>query len=76
MPDEPWPRPARFFTLTPLLSPDKLKNNPQLNQKLVMLWGKALYPPNTQDKDEECNRETWIMEVVGDGIKWTEVCQQ
>lgn len=73
MPDEPWPRPARFFTLTPLLSPDKLKNNPQLNQKLVMLWGKALYPPNTQDKDEECNRETWIMEVVGDGIKWTEI---
>ena len=39
-------------------------------QKLLLLWGKALYPPNTV---EDCHKGTWLMEIINDEIIWTEV---
>lgn len=76
-PDQPWPRPVRFFTLTPLLDPDYIVSDDDYSselitthQKLLLLWGKALYPPST---DEDCHKSTWLMEIVSDDIIWTEV---
>ena len=39
-------------------------------QKLLLLWGKALYSPNTV---EDCHKSTWLMEIINDEIIWTEV---
>ena len=39
-------------------------------QKLLLLWGKALYSPNTV---EDCHKGTWLMEIINDEIIWTEV---
>ena len=74
-PDQPWPKECRFFTLTPLVDPDTI--NPDLTdqpkQKLLLLWGKALYLEGGEDKDEDCHRGTWLMEMECENVTWIEV---
>ena len=75
--DQLWPIPTRFSTFTPLIDPDrvgkKLANGfgPVLQQKLMLLWGKAtplLICP-----------DTWLLEIKeskeGEAIElsWTRV---
>ena len=62
-PEQPWPIPTRFSTFTPgpLVDPErvgkKLADNygPVLQQKLMLLWGKAtpllIFP------------DTWLLEI-------------
>lgn len=66
--DQPWPIPSRFSSFTPLIDPDRAGKKladgygPVLQQKLMLLWGKAtplLICPDTwllemkESKEEE-----------------------
>lgn len=59
-PESPWPSPTRFPTLTPLISPELVGQGlcgcgPELQQRLLMLWGKA--------SSTLISRETWLLEI-------------
>lgn len=70
-PNDCWPKPTRFFTFTPLLDPNALESNGSVNQKLLLLWGKAIN--SSQRTAEDCHKGTWIMEIINEEIIWTEV---
>ena len=72
--DQPWPIPTRFSTFTPLIDPDRVGKKladgygPVLQQKLMLLWGKAtplLICPDTwlleikESKEEETIELSW-----------------
>jgi hypothetical protein len=72
--DQLWPIPTRFSTFTPLIDPDRVGTKladgygPVLQQKLMLLWGKAtpqLVCPDTwlleikESKEEEAIELSW-----------------
>ena len=75
---EPWPKPARFFSMTLLVDPDLVGHppgmgmGPALRQSLILMWGKAVVEPHPQ---EVCNPQIWKLEIAKDSsnVKWTEV---
>ena len=65
-PETPWPSPARFPTLTPLVPPNLVGHKPggcgpDQKQYLILLWGKKT--PSLVSK------ETWLLEVDPNGQK-------
>ena len=76
-PKQPWPIPTRFSSFTPVIDPEQVGkrlangHGPVLEQKLLLLWGKAtsqlICPDTWQVEVKELSEEERVE------LRWTRV---